>query len=139
MREAELANHGITLATEANRQWVELARQIALEIALRHKDRLCSVEDIYRECETRGIKLPDGNWKGGIFRNTQWRFFASVTAEHEGSHGRRVIQWQLSNPFPAERSGNSRPDRLAKTKSVRPARGTLKPVQGGLFQMEHWD
>lgn len=102
MSQLELKNRGMSLAANANKQWLEKARKIALEVA-QEKEEI-SIEDV----RLRWIgEFPYGNWCGSVFKNGFWEpvLFTlpdgskqqkTITTVHADGHCRRVSLWSFN-------------------------------------------
>ena len=88
----ELKAIGMKLAADANRQWLNRARSLAL--ALGSIQEFVSIEDIRAEWPYENV--PFGNWAGSIFKGGDWEYVRHIKATHKGSHGRVVSVWKFT-------------------------------------------
>lgn len=89
MKQLELKAQGMSLSAESNRQWLEMARQIALRIGMRKGT--CSIEDVRYEWPF--MEFPTGNWVGSVFKDGNWKFDDYIPSTHEKGHGRPIANW----------------------------------------------
>ena len=98
--ELEARDYGMAEAAKRNPDWLELFREIALEIYER-RGKVASfatvcIDDVRAEAERRGYVMPTNcQWMGSVFKRKSdgWRMVNTVCASHEGSHARRVGVW----------------------------------------------
>lgn len=95
--ELDARDYGMETAAERNPDWLELFREIALQLYNDiYIDCPISIDDVREEAERRGYTMPANcQWMGQVFRRKSdgWRYYDSVPARHAGSHARRVSRW----------------------------------------------
>lgn len=88
--ELRLKKRGMSLAAEANREWLDKARDLAKAIAGAHGE--ITIDDI-RDRWLYPVAFTA--WAGSIFRGDEWECVGYVQARHEKSHCRIVKKWKL--------------------------------------------
>lgn len=96
--QSELFNKekGMKLAADANRQWLEKARELAIKIGKNPLNREVGTSIEQVRCFWKH-DVPFGNWAGSIFKDGNWEHLGYRQARHEGSHGRIVKTWRLKS------------------------------------------
>lgn len=82
----------ISLNTEMSNKRIK-AQALAIELALKHPDRECTIDDVQAICIPQGIML--GHSAGGVFRNQEWeQVGVKVSTRHE-NRKRLITVWRL--------------------------------------------
>ncbi len=87
---------GMDDAAQARADLLELARTVAVRIAERQPDRLCTADDVQLHLISLGFE-PDelGNAAGSIFRGARWQFVEFIRSARTTNHRRIIRVWRL--------------------------------------------
>lgn len=97
----QLAQRGIARASNRKADLLDLARKIAVRIALGRPDRTCTADDVVAELVRRGYSPHAlGRAAGGIFRGSNWEFTGHrVRSERACGHGNELKLWRYAGPI----------------------------------------
>ncbi len=83
---------GIARASEARAHQLGIARSVAKACAMKHPERLCSIDDVQRVILQEGIHL--GMAAGGVFREKCWEFSHLTKSMRKTNHVRPISVWK---------------------------------------------
>ena len=87
---------GMKIAANANEDGLLIARNIAVQIALKHPNQECDADKVMQMLWDRYGISSIGNAAGSIFREAHWEFTGRmVQTTKKTNHGRRVMVWRL--------------------------------------------
>ena len=87
---------GMRVAANHNEDGLLIARNIAVQIALKHPNQECDADKVMQELWDRYGISSIGNAAGSIFREAHWEFTGRmVQTTKKTNHGRRVMIWRL--------------------------------------------
>jgi hypothetical protein len=85
---------GMELAALNRAEILQKAKEIAVEIALRHPEKLCNIDMVRSLMDHR--ELGDlGMAAGSVFKGKHWEFAGTMKTRRISSHGRNISIWKL--------------------------------------------
>lgn len=95
-RSEQLKRDGMALAADNAGQYLDLARQIAREIALAHPNQECDADKVGRILKRRHGIDTLGPAAGSLFRGKEWEFTGRwVKSKRITNHSRMIRVWRL--------------------------------------------
>jgi len=91
----ELREMGKETARLNRAELLDLARRLAVEIALSQSDRLATADDIQFALAYRGHYPEDlGNAAGSLFRGQEWETVGWIQSARASNHARAIRIWR---------------------------------------------
>lgn len=93
----ELArDKGQAKAAVTRAELLELARDVARQIAMSRSERTVTADDVLKRLSDMGYEPGElGNAAGSIFKGGQWAFVDRVKSERVSNHARWIMVWRL--------------------------------------------
>ena len=86
---------GMQLAADNRKRLLDVAKIIAVEIALQEPDHCCCIDMVHQEMGRRGLPPSLGQAAGSVFRASHWEFSHNTQTVKTTSHGREIKVWKL--------------------------------------------
>ena len=91
------------LFEEHRKEWLKAARKVAIELAQKDPQGLCTIDAVRAHCPVpEGV---DPKVCGAVFKGEKgrWEFFTLARSSRKEAHGRPVTVWQLQAVTPREK------------------------------------
>lgn len=90
----EAKEAGQEAAASASPEPLEVAREIAIRLAMAREDRTITADDVGVELDRAGIAT--GPWMGSLFRGRAWAFTGErVRSTRVSNRAREIKRWRL--------------------------------------------
>lgn len=88
----EAANRGIEAVSLSNKEFINKARRIAVDLGV--SQGVVTADDLRKACEKKGIEPKSSNAWGAVFRDGNWTPDGFIRSKQVQGHGNLIRVWR---------------------------------------------